>query len=299
MNFARRGTSQPVYIDSIFLAGPNTSDWYILANQNNYKNPFGNFTMQAGDSIWVDIVFKPNLNEPFPAKYADRHADLIARDHLNGADQIIQFRGHVLYAKPVIIPDPTVPDTLDFGFVELHTPTIRHFRLCDSGTAPLLVTTIAPITPPIIAIDGILLGDTIQPGQCVDLTITEVLDTYLDTVVDLNFTFATNCTGSKFVMTHITSIRSGVAQKNQHTPLLNIYPNPVKGNTIILNLPPDAKITKMSIYDVLGKEMYKQKILQQTSDQLEIPIGNLLNGIYYARLIIDGKAITQKFEIIR
>ena len=51
------------------------------------------------------------------------------------------------------------------------------------------------------------------------------------------------------------------------------------------------------IFDVLGRELYKKNIFG--ANNAEIPIGNLQNGIYYARVSAGGKIITQKFEILR
>jgi hypothetical protein len=82
---------------------------------------------------------------------------------------------------------------------------------------------------------------------------------------------------------------------------LSIHPNPASGNSIIVSLGPSVDGTaEIHIFDLLGREMYKKDILPDAKDsQLEIPIGNLQNGIYYARVTIGGKTVTEKFEIMR
>ncbi|MEP7235362.1 MAG: choice-of-anchor D domain-containing protein, partial [Ignavibacteriota bacterium] len=94
---------------------------------------------------------------------------------------------------------------------------------------------------------------------------------------------------------------SSSASVNEQAPALtiNIRPNPVKGNTIILTFSSSAsEKAEIQIFDLLGKEFYKQNISAGTS-QLEIPVGHLQNGIYFARVTIDGKTVSEKFEVMR
>jgi hypothetical protein len=83
----------PVHIDRVLLTGPNVSEFYIL-NDKLGKVPLGNFDLAPGDSIWVDVVFKPELIKPYPQRHADRHADLVAQA-LPGVekDQIVNLVG--------------------------------------------------------------------------------------------------------------------------------------------------------------------------------------------------------------
>ena len=81
-----------------------------------------------------------------------------------------------------------------------------------------------------------------------------------------------------------------------------VRPNPVSGKSIFISFDgSDAKISEVNVFDVLGREIYKRNISLSGSsqEQIEIPIGNLQNGIYYARLIVNSKIVTEKFEVMR
>ncbi len=100
-------------------------------------------------------------------------------------------------------------------------------------------------------------------------------------VLDLSATFAT----------------SGVSQASPPMKF-SINPNPANGSSIILSFDRTSENAEISIFDILGREMYKRK-LSSSLNQLEIPISALYNGIYYARVMEDGKIVTQKFEVAR
>ena len=83
---------------------------------------------------------------------------------------------------------------------------------------------------------------------------------------------------------------------------LSVRPNPASGRSIIVSFNGmNTEKVEVHIFDVLGREVYKRNLLLHGSinEQTEIPIGNLQNGIYYAKLIIDGKILTEKFEVMR
>jgi hypothetical protein len=94
---------------------------------------------------------------------------------------------------------------------------------------------------------------------------------------------------------------SSSVKKSPSIPVLSIRPNPAGGSSIILTIgTPDAENAEVQIFDLLGREMYKKNILPQANEsRIEIPIGSLQNGIYYARVIIGGKTMTEKFEVMR
>ena len=72
---------------------------------------------------------------------------------------------------------------------------------------------------------------------------------------------------------------------------LNIYPNPVSGN--ILNIETTANATKaVSIFDVLGKQ-----VLNVTTDNTTVNVGNLNAGVYIVKITEDGKTATRKLVV--
>jgi len=184
--------SPTAHVDSVVIAGADALEFHSWQNQLGYK-PLGNFDLKPGDSIWVDVTFKADLTKPMPQKYADRHMQLIAYNKNLEKDQIIDFTGSVLYAAPV-----ETPNSLDYGQVALGITNTRTFELCDTGTAPLIIESFGPLTYPVINVKDSLgnplqPGDTILPGQCAEIQIESALSSYIDTTVDVNFTFRTSC----------------------------------------------------------------------------------------------------------
>ena len=189
LNNALKGSGgPPAHVDSVFISGPDADEFYILENQlHPGKGTFGNFDLNAGDSLWVDVVFKPDLTKPDPLKYADRHADLVA-----------------------------------------------------SGTS--------------------------EKNQKIKFT--------------------------------ATLEKNGVKQSGEALSL-TVRPNPASGNSVIVSLPPlhEPKAI-LSMYDVLGREVYRKETAPGVSE-VEIPIRNLIPGVYYVRCLSDRVILTQKFEIAK
>ena len=72
---------------------------------------------------------------------------------------------------------------------------------------------------------------------------------------------------------------------------LSIYPNPVSGN--ILNIETAVNATKaVSIFDVLGKQ-----VLNVTTDNTTVNVGNLNTGVYIVKITEDGKTATRKLVV--
>ncbi|MFI5263814.1 MAG: IgGFc-binding protein [Candidatus Kapaibacterium sp.] len=70
-NSADRVNGPTVHVDKVFITGPDAAEFYILNDQLG-KLPMGNFDLAPTDSVWVDVVFKPDVTKGF----RDRHADL-------------------------------------------------------------------------------------------------------------------------------------------------------------------------------------------------------------------------------
>ena len=190
LNNATKGSGSPsTHVTTVNFSGADASEFYILANQlHGGSGPFGDFDLNAGDSIWVDVVFKPSLAKPIPPKYDDRHADLVASGP-SEKDQVIKFTGHVLYAAPDLAPTFN-----NYGTVALGLTNTRSFYLTNTGTAPLVVDKIYPITYPVINCD-LQPGTVIQPGPTngVIVKVDMALTTFVDTTVFLNVSYKTSC----------------------------------------------------------------------------------------------------------
>jgi hypothetical protein len=93
-----------------------------------------------------------------------------------------------------------------------------------------------------------------------------------------------------------TWAKSGV-KKAPDLASFSVRPNPVSGNSIILTFPANSE-KSLVIFDMLGREMLRREIASSVTE-MEIPIGQLENGIYYARINYGGTVLTRKFEIMK
>jgi hypothetical protein len=289
-------TSNTIFqVDSVYINGLNSSEWYIAGVSFGYT-PIPKFNLKPGDSVWVDVVFKPELSRPLPARYADRTALLEAI--INGeANQIINFTGHVRFGAPFASPDSL---KATFKLVGVGGTSSVAFTVSDTGTGPLVVESISPLTYPIFNFSGISPGDSIFPGNLRNVNIDLGFNFPLshDTVIYLTITFNTSCAESITIPIDIKPVSSSVKIADQTTAVFSILPNPATGNAIIVSLAGISAVNaELKIFDVLGRELIVRDFIGK--DQIEIPIRNLHNGIYYAQVSIGGKVLTQKFEVTR
>jgi len=76
-----------------------------------------------------------------------------------------------------------------------------------------------------------------------------------------------------------------------------ISPNPADGNSILISTTVSAQIHSLSIYDMLGKEIYRKEISGLL--QIQIPIQDLPGGIYYVKLNSKNGTSIQRFSRVR
>ncbi len=93
---------------------------------------------------------------------------------------------------------------------------------------------------------------------------------------------------------------SGVQQDETHQPtgyvLYQNYPNPFNSSTIIRYFVPESARVKITILDVLGKEV--GTLIDETKSQGEHSIAfdgsNLASGIYFCQLRVDRYSAFKK-----
>ncbi len=83
----------------------------------------------------------------------------------------------------------------------------------------------------------------------------------------------------------------GIAPKDELEGV-SIYPNPVS-DYLHLNLKNTASANTISIMDVTGKEVFRR--LYDSSKDVDIPVGNLVKGIYFIRIENTGMSVCRKF----
>ncbi len=96
-----------------------------------------------------------------------------------------------------------------------------------------------------------------------------------------------------------TQVIVGSVHSDPVTPSFEVRPNPAFGNSVLVTFSAlqESKST-LNVFDVLGREVFKKDILSGTS-QLEIPVRNLLPGVYYVRLTSESGVLTKKMEVVR
>jgi hypothetical protein len=72
---------------------------------------------------------------------------------------------------------------------------------------------------------------------------------------------------------------------------LTMYPNPLKGNTLYLTSTANAIMT-VQIFDVLGKEVLKSNVINNT-----VNVSGLNAGVYIVKITEEGKTATRKLVI--
>ena len=72
---------------------------------------------------------------------------------------------------------------------------------------------------------------------------------------------------------------------------LTMYPNPLSGNTLFLTSTANADMS-VQIFDVLGKEVIKSNVMNNT-----VNVSGLNTGVYIVRITEEGKTATRKLVI--
>jgi hypothetical protein len=72
---------------------------------------------------------------------------------------------------------------------------------------------------------------------------------------------------------------------------LKMYPNPLKGNTLFLTSTANANMS-VQIFDVLGKEVLKSNVINNT-----VNVAGLNAGVYIVKITEEGKTATRKLVI--
>ncbi len=107
-----------------------------------------------------------------------------------------------------------------------------------------------------------------------------------------------------FAFVSINTVKSSVEMPILvHSPSLWLsgsYPNPSDGKSITLSYYiPHATYLTLSLYDDTGKEIRRltERSVQEGSFTEKFAIGNVANGTYFIRMIIDNEQLGQKFVV--
>ncbi|MCK4919614.1 MAG: sulfatase-like hydrolase/transferase [Bacteroidales bacterium] len=73
---------------------------------------------------------------------------------------------------------------------------------------------------------------------------------------------------------------------------INIYPNPVTNGSLTINFNTTVKSARAEIYNAAGQK--EKRVTIEKTDQFDLDISTLKSGIYFLRINVENKVITQK-----
>ncbi len=82
---------------------------------------------------------------------------------------------------------------------------------------------------------------------------------------------------------------------------LKIYPVPAADHIYVQSPSLDLSRARISIINSIGKVLLDEKAsgYSSTDGNLNIPVSQLHDGIYFLRIAADGKAVTRKFSVVK
>jgi plastocyanin len=312
------GSAHP---DSIFfpqqIVGSRICTTFVFKNTGDAgSNPIDFVTVKLKKG---DTAFRiSSVTPPLPYGIAPQDSIRIdlcfdARDSLRHRDSLIVTTGcfDVVISLDAHSETGLInADNIDFGSLTVGTESCRNVLIHNSGLAPFKLTKSCLLSDTInFSIDPqslALLPITIMPAKSVSVKIcfhpkSEGKDSArIDWATDIDPVYANAL--KKYSL--LSGVGTPVIIKSVHSPNLlspsfSIRPNPASGYSAIcfFSVPLDGNTT-LAIFDVLGREMYKQNVLSGVSN-IEIPIRNLSQGIYYVRLTSETGTLTEKMEVAR
>jgi hypothetical protein len=92
-----------------------------------------------------------------------------------------------------------------------------------------------------------------------------------------------------------------LSAKTMQTPEhLSLYPNPVTDLLKFAHPGPSRSTFEISIFDMNGKRVYDETILQTDNGNLvTMPVSHFIPGLYYLQLKNENRAFSGKFMKIR
>ena len=183
-----------------------------------------------------------------------------------------------------------------------YTVTVTDANRC-VNTATYSVT--QPANP--LIVNGTVINSTGINDGAINLTVTGGVGSYtflwsfgfttqnlsnlLPGVYSVMVTDANGCTSSS---TFVVSNEAGIATYNSISDKITMYPNPA--NTYFVVDVNGFRIDKVELFDIVGQEIFAG-IYKES--KVEISTVGLSEGVYFVKVLVDGKLITKKLRIIK
>ncbi|MEI8134596.1 MAG: T9SS type A sorting domain-containing protein [bacterium] len=206
-----------------------------------------------------------------------------------------------------------VAQDVSYGCVDLGKELKKTFVVQNTGQAPFTLKPSPVLTDNVnFSIDQQFLsmlpvtigaGKTSAPISVAfhPTTVTKLDSAAILWVTDIDGSFSN--TGKNYTIlrgcgndtAHIGAVNGGSNSSNS----LSVRPNPATGNSAFVKFEiPTQSNVSITIYDLLGREMLTQRY-STGSGEFELPIANLVKGVYYVRLTSNDIVLTQKLEVKR
>ncbi len=203
---------------------------------------------------------------------------------------------------------------LDFGSIIVGDTLCKNLQIKNVGTAPFTLTKSFILSDAInFTVDTTHLPVIIQPNGSVQINICfhpnqeGPVSSGIDWSTDLESSFA-HSIKSHSVLNGNATPKAGV-KTSATSQSFSIHPNPANDRIIVsfsgtdfsafgrTEVHPTAGVS-LSMFDVLGREVYRQDILSGIS-QIEIPVRGLSEGVYYVQLNSGSGSVMQRFMKVK
>lgn len=159
-----------------------------------------------------------------------------------------------------------------------------------------------------LTIDSITMITT-PSSHVADVYVEALLAPYATGTIDVASSLFTLSSGEKieggscpvsFSLGH-DCVRQDDLKAHSSISIEGIYPNPSHGNTTIVVNAEGSPVVKIDIYDSFGRrsEVLHDGILTNGRHELTMSTDQYANGIYFCRIIREGKVTTQEFNVQR
>jgi len=259
----------------------------------------GIFKHSEGDCAWTPFSAGLSTIEILSMTF-DKNGRLYAGSAGGGV-----FKSMQTFNKPPLLTGRLLANDIDFGKINVKETLCKDLTITNIGLAPITLTKnfiVEDPTPFSVAssnIFPILLQphDSISVSVCFHPQQEAVYASQIDWKTDADIS---PCTFMKpqSILHGVAVIKSDV--KNPSNAInFSLHPNPTSGSFVTLSLSEALpEMVQLSVFDVLGREMYRNKIMQGAKD-FEIPVRDLSEGSYYVRMTLNGATESCQFVRIK
>lgn len=285
--------TQPVTIinqgdTDLFVSGITVTDANSVFTLDNFQ---GTLTIKPNDSANVMVKFTPKTAKLYSAKIT------INSNSSNASTMTVNLSGSGIIKKPQINLNM---QEMNFGKVKLTKAKDSIFTITNKGDTTLIISyfTIVGDTANVFSYDliGIL---NIEPDSSMSYDIKFVPKNATHYTAKLIIS-SNDSANSQMAINLSGDGESGqsVGEEQDILDVLNIIPNPVTSNSvIIINMPAPSNID-LDIYNLSGiknQNIFSGNFFPEGMQTYNLNTDNLPCGIYFLQLKTEGRFFSKKF----